>query len=87
MRDGVWTRGEITELDAWISGESRTVAVTREAIENYLAVSPEEAAAMSADERRRFVRNNISLVVAAANRKAHASDHAADAITIRRGEL
>lgn len=87
MRDGVWTRGEDTEFEAWIDGGSRTIAVTREAIEHYLALRAEEAAAMSADERRRFVRENISLAVAAASRKANTADTGAQPLTLLGGEL
>jgi hypothetical protein len=87
MPDGVWTRGENTQLEAWIAGESRTIIVTREAIEDYLRLGPEEAAAMSAEDRRRFVIANLPLVIAAANRKIDPIDRAADLITIRTGEL
>jgi len=69
MRDGVWTRGENTELEVWIAGQARSVVVTPEAIAHYLALTPDEAATMGAEERRRFVGDNISLVTAAANRK------------------
>jgi hypothetical protein len=87
MRDGVWTRGENTELEVWIGGQARAVVVTSEAIEHYLALTPEEAAIMSANERRKFVRDNISVVVAAANRNILANVDSLDMITIRSGEL
>jgi hypothetical protein len=87
MREGVWTRGEFTELEAWVAGRSRTVVVTREAIEQYLALRAGEAAGMSADERRRFVSGNVALVVAAANRKADATDLGVGPITLSGGEL
>ncbi|HEY8591829.1 MAG TPA: hypothetical protein VIL42_03070 [Sphingomicrobium sp.] len=74
-------------MEAWIGGESRLVVVTPEAIAEHLGLPGNEGAALSADERRRFVRDNISLVVAAANQKAGAADHAEDSLVIRRGEL
>jgi hypothetical protein len=87
MREGVWTHGEDTEFQAWIAGESRTIRVTREAIEGYLPLSSDSAAALNAEHRAEFVRNHLALVIAAANRKIDPIDRAADVITIRSGEL
>jgi hypothetical protein len=87
MRQGVWTRGTNTETDAWIAGESRTIVVTKEAIEAYLHLSVRSAAAMTAEQRRHFVEARLPMVISAATRKASATDHAGDSITIRRGEL
>ena len=87
MRDGVWSRGDNTELEVWIAGQARSVVVTSEAIAHYLALTPDEAAVMGAEERRRFVRDNISLVAASANSKVKRKDGAAASITIHSGEL
>ena len=87
MREGVWTHGRDTSLQAWIAGESRTIVVTTEAIETYLKLGPAKAIDMTADERRKFVEGHLALVIAAANRKAEPSDHAAEPVIIRRGEL
>lgn len=88
MRGGkVWTHGDNTELEAWIEGESSKVAVTREAIEDYLRLQPDVAAVMSREERREFVRDHLDEIIAAANRKVDPSDRAADLVTIRTGEL
>jgi hypothetical protein len=87
MREGVWTHGENTELEAWIGGESRKIAVTREAIEDYLGLNSEKAAGMSADARCKFVRDHLGTVIAAAKRKMEPTDQAADLVTVRRGEL
>jgi hypothetical protein len=87
MREGVWTRGRDTALQAWISGESRTIVVTPEAIEEYLKLGPARAADITAEERRKFVEGRLALVIAAANRKAETSDHPAEPVMIRRGEL
>jgi hypothetical protein len=87
MREGVWTHGENTELEAWIAGESRTVRVTREAIESYLPLSSDSSASLTAADRAEFVRNHLALVIAAAVRKIDPIDQAADLIIIRAGEL
>jgi hypothetical protein len=87
VREGVWTHGRDTSLQAWIAGESRTIVVTADAIEDYLKLGPAEAADMSALERRRFIERNIALVIDAANRKAQQSDHPAEPVIIRKGEL
>jgi hypothetical protein len=87
MREGVWTHGRDTSLQAWIAGESRTIVVTTDAIEAYLKLGPARAMEMSADQRRKFVEDHLPLVIAAANRKAEQSDHAAERVMIRRGEL
>ena len=64
MRDGVWTRGQDTEFEAWIAGESRTIAVTREAIEAYLDLSPDKSAAMTPGDQCQFVRSHLAAVAA-----------------------
>lgn len=87
MREGVWTHGQDTTLQAWIAGESRTIVVTREAIEDYLKLDPERAGDMTAEQRSNFVRENLAMVIAAANRKAERGDHAEDAVVLRRGDL
>jgi hypothetical protein len=87
MREGVWTHGRDTSLQAWIAGESRTIVVTPEAIEDYLKLGPEEAGDITAEQRSSFVREHLAMVIAAANRKADPTDHAADPIMIRAGEL
>jgi len=87
MREGVWTHGENTELEAWVGGQTRKIAVTRGAIEDYLGLEPEKAAGMSAEARCKFVRDHLRTVIAAAKRKMEPTDHAADLVTVRRGEL
>jgi hypothetical protein len=87
MREGVWTHGTDTALQAWIAGESRTVVVTREAIEDFLKLGPKEAGDMTAEHRSSFVREHLAMVIASANRKAERSDHAEDLVVIRTGEL
>ncbi|MEP6982252.1 MAG: hypothetical protein ABI853_01230 [Sphingomicrobium sp.] len=83
----MWTHGHNTEFEARIAGESRTIVVTSEAIEDYLALDPDGAASMSPEERVNFVSDNLPLFIAAANRKIDPIDRAADLITIRTGEI
>jgi hypothetical protein len=86
MPDGVWTHGDDTAFEAWVAERSRRVVVTREAIEEYLQLDPQRAAAMFAEERRNFVTDNLPLVIAAADRKTDPSDRA-DLVIICTGEL
>jgi hypothetical protein len=86
MREGVWTHGGDTGFEAWVGDQSRKVIVTREAIEDYLRLDSVRAAAMSAEERRRFVIDNLAIVIAAANRKTDSADEA-DIVMIRAGEI
>ena len=87
MRNGVWTHGQNTEFEAWVAGESRTVVVTREAIEEYLGLNPDHAAAMSHEERIDFVGDNLPVLIAAANRKIDPIDRMEDLVTLRRGDI
>ena len=86
MPEGVWTHGDDTTFEAWVGDRSRRVVVTREAIEDYLQLDRERAAAMSAEERRNFVADKLSIVIAAANRKIDPLDQT-DLVMIRTGEL
>jgi hypothetical protein len=86
MREGVWTHGEDTGFEAWVGEKSRKVIVTREAIEDYLRLDPVRAAAMSAEERRVFVIDNLAVVIAAANRKTDPAEET-ETIMIRTGEI
>ena len=64
----------------------KAVIVTREAIEDHLRLEPVRAAAMSAEERRHFVIDNLAIVIAAANQKTDALDDA-ETVVIRSGDL
>lgn len=86
MREGVWTHGDDTGFEAWVGEKSRKVIVTREAIEDYLRLDPVRAAAMSAEERRLFVIDNLAVMIAAANKKTDPADET-DAVMIRTGEI
>jgi hypothetical protein len=60
MREGVWTHGRDTSLQAWVAGEGRTIVVTTEAIQEYLNLGPARAADISAVERRKFVEGHLA---------------------------
>lgn len=64
--DSVRTMGDTTLVDLWIEGKSRAITISREAIECYLGLGPQDAASMGETERREFVRTHLSVVVAAA---------------------
>lgn len=65
--DSVRTMGDSTLVDLWINGKFRAVSISRQAIEAYLHLSPQDAEAMTETDRREFVRTHLSLVVSAAS--------------------
>jgi hypothetical protein len=85
--DSVRTIGDSTLVDMWIDGKLRAVSVSREAIVAYLQLSSGRAAAMSDDERREFVRKNLTLVAKAATDLLRSMDPAADSVSIEAGQL
>jgi hypothetical protein len=84
--DSVRTSGNYTLLDMWIDGKIRAISLSREAIETFLQLPPGQAAAMSDDDRREFVRTHLSLVVRAATNRLHETDPDADAVMIDAGQ-
>jgi hypothetical protein len=84
--DGVRSSGGDTLVNIEIEGMWRRVTLTPEAIDRYLLLTTEAAAAMSPEQRCDFVRGNLAYVFAAARRVI---SRTADArrITIRSGEL
>jgi hypothetical protein len=79
--DTVRTVGGSTVVDIWVKGKVRSVSVPRAAIMAYLAPSPDEALALSDEDRREFVRNHLTLVAAAAA-EALETDRGAASVTI-----
>jgi hypothetical protein len=65
--DTVRTMGDSTLVDVWIQGKSRSITISRQAIEAYLQLSTQEAEAMTEADRSEFVRKHLSLVVGAAS--------------------
>jgi hypothetical protein len=85
--DAVRTSGDRTLVDMWIDGKSRTVSVTRAAIEAHLRVAPDRAASMTDDDRREFVRGNLKLVATAATELVRATDPDALRVELDAGQL
>jgi hypothetical protein len=78
--DAVRTSGDQTLVDMWIDGKSRTVSISRAAIEAHLQLNPDRAAAMTDEDRREFVRGNLKLLASAASELVRANDP--DALTV-----
>lgn len=76
-----------TVLDIHMNGQRRFVAVTREAIVRYLRLRPEQALDLDRRLRYQFVRDNLEIVLRAAQRKLDSTNPNADLIMIRAGEL
>jgi hypothetical protein len=85
--DAVRTSGDTTLVDMWIGGKSRTVSVTKAAIEAHLRLSPERAEQMSADDRCEFVRANLRLLAATATDIVCQGDPNVTAVVIDAGHL
>jgi hypothetical protein len=79
--DTVRTVGDSTLVDVWIQGKSRSITVSRQAIEAYLQLSPQAAEDMGETGRREFVRTHLSLVVSAAGARLRESPEA-ESLTI-----
>jgi hypothetical protein len=80
--DSVRSSGEFTVVDMWVEGKLRCVSVSREAIDGFLRLSPDRAAAFTDEDRREFVRMNLSQIVASAKAQLVTMDPTADNIVI-----
>ena len=85
--DSVRSSGASTLVDMWIDGKLRAISISREAIEGFLHLSPERAAAMSEEERREFVRTHLTKVITAATTKLRDTGADAESVAIEEGEL
>lgn len=85
--DSLRSRGDSTLAEMWIDGKVRAVTITREAIEAFLRVPADRAAAMSDEDRREFVRSHLTLVASAAKAQLRAVDPSADVVTLGAGAL
>jgi hypothetical protein len=85
--DSIRASGGNTLVDVWIDGKLRGISVSRVAIEAFLALPPNKAAAMSEDERCEFVRSHLSLVLTAAKKQLREIDPAANSVSIDTGQL
>ena len=79
--DTVRGLGEDTLVDIWIEGKSRAIAVTRQAIEDYVGAS-----STTESQRTEFVRTNLGLIVRSATALIHANPEAAK-VRIDAGQL
>lgn len=84
--DSVRTMGDSTLVDLWIEGKFRAITISRDAIESYLRLAPNDAAAMGETERREFVRTHLSVVVKAATARLRATPDS-ETIAIEAGQL
>ena len=85
--DAVRTSGDRTLVDMWIDGKSRTVSVTKAAIEAHLRLSPERAETMSPEDRCEFVRANLRMLAATATEIVGQGDRDATAVVIEAEHL
>jgi len=85
--DAVRTSGDRTLVDMWIDGKSRTVSVTKAAIEAHLRLSPERAETMSPEDRCEFVRANLRMLAATATDVVRQGDREATAVVIEAEHL
>jgi len=85
--DAVRSSGDRTLVDMWIDGKSRTVSVTKAAIEAHLRLSPERAETMSPEDRCEFVRANLRMLAATATDVVRQGDREATAVVIEAEHL
>ncbi len=85
--DSVRSSGDLTLVEMWIEGKLRGIAVSRQAIEGFLQLKPDSAAAMSDEDRREFVRTHLGLLATAAKDRLRQADSDAEEIVIDSGQL
>jgi hypothetical protein len=85
--DTVRTTGDNTLVDMWIDGKLRAIAVSRRAIEAFLRLTPDRAAALSEDDRNEFVRTHLALILQAAAERLRDTDRGASSVIIDAGQL
>ena len=85
--DSVRSSGTSTLVDLWIDGKVRAIAVSREAIESFLHLTPDRAASMTEAERSDFVRTHLTLIITAATTKLRNTEADADSVSIDEGDL
>ena len=85
--DSIRASGGNTLVDVWIDGKLRGISVSRAAIETFLALTPDRAAAMSEDERGEFVRTHLPLVLTAAKAQLRQINPAAESVSIEAGQI
>lgn len=84
--DVVRTSGDNTLVDLWLEGRSRSVTVSKSAVEAFLRVTREDAASMTPLHRREFVRTHLGLISKAATTHLQ-TNPTANMIVIGSGEI
>lgn len=74
-------------FDVELRGKRRRVLVTREAIEDYLQLTPEAAALHTQDQRLDFVREYLPVIIQAAKLRLANTHLDADVMVIRTGDI
>ena len=85
--DAVRTSADRTLVEMWIDGKSRTVSISRAAIEAHLRLTPDRAAAMTDEDCREFVRGNLKLLATAASELVRANNPNALLVDIDVGQF
>lgn len=85
--DSIRSVGATTLVDIWIDGKLRSICVTRAAIEEALGLAPDQAKALTEDDRCEFVRQHMAAVVKAAREWLHAGNEDATSVSIDSGQL
>lgn len=76
-----------TLVEIWIDGKLRGITISRTAIEGFLNLSPDQAKAMSADDRCEFVRSNLPLIMNAVRARLQETGADSDAVLIEEGQF
>ena len=84
--DSVRATGNDTVVDLWIERKFRAVTISRQAIETFLQLTPQNAASMTEKDRREFVRTHLGIVARAATDHLRI-DPAAEVILVDVGQL
>jgi len=84
--DSVRTIGDSTLVDMWLDGKVRSISVSRAAVAAFQGLSPDQAAALSDEARREFVRTHLTLVAEAATSRLKDSDASAETVEIDAGQ-
>ncbi|HEX6741699.1 MAG TPA: hypothetical protein VF079_07900 [Sphingomicrobium sp.] len=85
--DSIRSVGATTLVDIWIEGKLRSICVTRAAIEESLGLGPDQAKALTDDDRCEFVRQHMAAVVKAARDWLRDGNAEAASIVIDTGRL
>jgi hypothetical protein len=80
--DSVRSSGEFTVVDIWVAGKLRCVSVSRDAIDGFLQLPADRAAAFTDDDRREFVRTHLSQIVSAATTALQSMDPDSENVTV-----